>query len=445
MKYFLFTLYIVSALVGVHLFVGSDLGTTANAFLLFAVFLGIYMAVNIGANDVANSVGPAVGSGALTLKQAIIIAAIFELAGAVIAGGEVVKTIKDGIIDISQIGDYTIFMFIMLSALFSAALWLNFATYFKAPVSTTHSIVGGVMGAGIAAMGIGIVSWETMGKIVSSWFISPILGGIVAALFLFFIKHLILHKKDKIVQAKKWVPFFVSIMIWAFTTYIILKGLKNIVKLDFIEASHIGLILGFITYFSFRAYLSKISSRLSNDRKSMARLFNIPLIFSVILLTFAHGSNDVANAIGPLAAIYDSLINSSISGSVGIPFWIMLLGGTGLSFGLLLFGPKLIKAVGGEITELDQVRAFCIALSAALTVILASQLGLPVSSTHIAIGGVFGVGFLREYLHKREHKKKECFVERSMLKKIVAAWLITVPVVAFLSGALFFIFNLLFI
>ncbi|NVP17295.1 inorganic phosphate transporter [Candidatus Gracilibacteria bacterium] len=445
MKYFLFTLYIVSALVGVHLFVGSDLGTTANAFLLFAVFLGIYMAVNIGANDVANSVGPAVGSGALNLKQAIIIAAIFELAGAVIAGGEVVKTIKDGIIDISQIGDYTIFMFIMLSALFSAALWLNFATYFKAPVSTTHSIVGGVMGAGIAAMGIGIVSWGTMGKIVSSWFISPILGGLVAALFLFFIKFLILNKKDKVVQAKKWVPFFVSIMVWAFTTYIILKGLKNLIKLDFIEASHIGLILGFITYFSFRAYLSKISSRLSNDRKSMARLFNIPLIFSVILLTFAHGSNDVANAIGPLAAIYDSLINSSISGSVGIPFWIMLLGGTGLSFGLLLFGPKLIKAVGGEITELDQVRAFCIALSAALTVILASQLGLPVSSTHIAIGGVFGVGFLREYLHKREHKTKECFVERSMLKKIVAAWLITVPVVAFLSGAIFFIFNLMFL
>ncbi|MDD3144949.1 MAG: inorganic phosphate transporter [Candidatus Gracilibacteria bacterium] len=445
MKYFLFALYIISALIGVQLLVGSNLGTSADAFLLFAVFLGIYMAVNIGANDVANSVGPAVGSGALSLKGAIIIAAIFELAGAVIAGGEVVKTIKDGIIDISLLNNYTVFMFIMLSALFSAALWLNFATYFKAPVSTTHSIVGGVMGAGIASMGLGIVAWGTMGKIVLSWIISPLLGGIVAALFLFFIKHLILNKKDKVVQAKKWVPFFVSIMAWAFTTYIILKGIKNIIKIDFVSASHIGLVVAFFTYFFLRAYIGKISSRLSNDRKSIAKLFSIPLIFSVILLSFAHGSNDVANAIGPLAAIYDTLVNSGISGSVGVPFWIMLLGGTGLSFGLLLFGPKIIKAVGGEITELDQIRAFCIALSAAFTVILASQMGLPVSSTHIAIGGVFGVGFLREYLHKREHGKKEKFVERKMLTKIVAAWLVTVPVVAVISGLMFLVFNFLFV
>ncbi|MDD2907488.1 MAG: inorganic phosphate transporter [Candidatus Gracilibacteria bacterium] len=445
MKYFLFILYIIGALVGVHLLVGTNLGLTADAFLIFAVFLGIYMAVNIGANDVANSVGPAVGSGALSLKGAIIIAAIFELAGAVIAGGEVVKTIKDGIIDISLINNSAVFMFIMLAALFSAALWLNLATYFKAPVSTTHSIVGGVMGAGIAAMGVNIVSWPTMGKIVLSWFISPLLGGIIASIFLFFIKYLILNRKDKLVQAKKWVPFFVSIMARSFTTYIILKGLKNLVNVDFITASHIGLFIAFLTYFFLRAYIGKISHKLSNERKTIAKLFNIPLILSVILLSFAHGSNDVANAIGPLAAIYDTIVNSGVNGSVGIPFWIMLLGGTGLSFGLMLFGPKIIKAVGGEITELDQIRAFCIALSAAFTVILASQLGLPVSSTHIAIGGVFGVGFLREYLHKREHNKKEKFVERKMLTKIIAAWLITVPIVSVLSGLIFLLFNFLFI
>jgi len=445
MKYILFTLYIVSALVGVHLFVWSNLWTSANAFLLFAVFLGIYMAVNIWANDVANSVWPAVWSGALTLKQAIIIAAIFELAWAVIAGWEVVKTIKDGIIDISLIWDYTIFMFIMLAALFSAALWLNFATYFNAPVSTTHSIVGWVMWAWIAAMWIWIVSWPTMWKIVSSWFISPLLWWIVAALFLFFIKYLVLNRTDKVWQAKKWVPFFVSIMAWAFTTYLILKWIKNLVDIDFVTASHIWLWVAFFIYFALRSYLWKISSKIKNTREWILKLFNIPLIFAVILLTFAHWSNDVANAIWPLAAIYDSLVNSSISWSVWIPFWIMLLGWTWLSFWLLLFGPKIIKAVGSEITELDQVRAFCIALSAAFTVILASQLWLPVSSTHIAIGWVFWVWFLREYLHKREHNKKECYVERSMLKKIVAAWLITVPIVAFLSGLIFFIFSFLFI
>lgn len=445
MKYFLFALYIIWALVWVHLLVWTNLWTSANAFLLFAVFLGIYMAVNIWANDVANSVGPAVWSGALSLKWAIVIAAIFELAWAVIAGWEVVKTIKDWIIDIWVINDYTIFLFIMLAALFSAALWLNFATYFNAPVSTTHSIVGWVMWAWIAAMWVWIVAWDTMWKIVASWFISPLLWWIVAALFLFFIKHLILNRKDKIVQAKKWVPFFVAIMAWSFTSYILLKWLKNILKLDFVSASHIWLIVAFFTYFFLRAYISKISHRLSNDRKAIAKLFNIPLILSVILLSFAHWSNDVANAIGPLAAIYDSLVNSWVSWSVWIPFWIMLLWWTWLSFWLMLFGPKIIKAVWWEITELDQIRAFCIALSAAFTVILASQMWLPVSSTHIAIGWVFWVWFLREYLHKREHWKKEKFVERAMLSKIVAAWLITVPVVAFLAWAIFLIFSFLFI
>ena len=342
MKYFLFGLYIISALLWVQLLVWSNLWTSADAFLLFAVFLGIYMAVNIGANDVANSVWPAVGSWALSLKWAIIIAAIFELAWAVIAWWEVVKTIKDGIIDISLLNNYTVFMFIMLSALFSAALWLNFATYFKAPVSTTHSIVWWVMWAWIASMWLWIVAWGTMWKIVLSWIISPLLWWIVAALFLFFIKYLILNKKDKVVQAKKWVPFFVSIMAWAFTTYIILKGIKNLIKIDFITASHIWLVIAFFTYFFLRAYIWKISSRLSNDRKSIAKLFSIPLIFSVILLSFAHWSNDVANAIGPLAAIYDTLVNSWISWSVWVPFWIMLLGWTWLSFWLLLFWPKII-------------------------------------------------------------------------------------------------------
>lgn len=183
------------------------------------------------------------------------------------------------------------------------------------------------------------------------------------------------------------------------------------------------------------------SKKIKNNRKSVNALFVIPLVFSAALLSFAHGANDVANAIWPLAAIYDAVINGAISGEVGIPLWIMVLGAAGLSIGLLLYGPKIIKTVRTEITELDQMRAFCIALSAAITAIIASQLGLPVSSTHIALGWVFGVGFLREYLDRRHNKKKVQYVRRDILKKIITAWLITVPVVSLISACIFLVIT----
>lgn len=445
MRYLIFTFYVVLSLVWVHLLVWTDLSTQANFFLLLAVFLWIYMAVNIWANDVANSVWPAVGSWALKLKHAIIIAAIFELLWAIVAWWEVVDTVKNWIIDVWLINDVSIFIFIMMSALFSAALWLNLATFFKAPVSTTHSIVWWVMWWWIAALWFWVVDWWTMWKIVSSWFISPLLGWIVAALFLFGIKYLIIFKDNKVSQSKKWVPFFVAIMSWAFVTFLIIKWLKQIIQIDFIYASHIWLIVWFFVYFFLRSIIWKKASKISNNREWVAKLFNIPLIFAVVLLTFAHWSNDVANAIWPLAAIYDSLVNSWVSWNVWVPFWIMLLWGTWLSFGLLLFWPRIIKAVGSEITELDQIRAFCIALSAAITVIIASQLWLPVSTTHVAIGWVFWVWFLREYLHRKKHGKKEQFVQRNMMFKIISAWLITVPVVAFISWMFFVMFNFMFI
>lgn len=476
-----------------------------NIFLIVGALFGAYMAMNIGANDVANNVGPAVGSRAMTLTTAIIIAATFEAAGAFIAGGDVVKTIKDGIINPAMISDPNMFIWAMAAALLSAALWLNFATSIGAPVSTTHSIVGGVMGAGVAAAGVGIVAWGTMGKIVISWIISPLLGGIIAAGFLYFIKKKILYRKDIIESAKKFVPILISIMAWAFITYLILKGLNKLIKLDFLTASAIGLALAVAVYFYVKPLIAKQSDKLTNDRMSVNTLFNIPLIFAAALLSFAHGANDVANAIGPLAAIHDAVLNNGINSSVAIPFWVMAVGAVGIALGLLLYGPKLIKTVGSEITELDQIRAFCIALAAALTVIVASQLGIPVSSTHIAIGAVFGVGFLREWLNLTEknfliearerfkkdkkelqeyqetlnhliavenktkedyeaivalHKaiedkeelvksdKKEFksaknvqFVKRDAVKKIVAAWIITVPAASFLSAAIFFMIK----
>lgn len=496
-------------------------GVPNNMFLAIAALFGAYMAMNIGANDVANNVGPAVGSKALTMGGAIVIAAIFEASGALIAGGDVVNTIKKGIIDIDAFGGNTdSFIWAMMAALLSAAMWLNFATAIKAPVSTTHSIVGGVMGAGIAAAGFSIVAWGTMGKIAASWIISPVLGGIIAAIFLYSIKKTMVYKEDKIKAASKWVPIFVAIMSWAFVTYLTLKGLKKVwpsivdilsflpdtKKPTFMVAAIFGLIVAFVVYTIVKGVVIKKVPSIENSRGGVNTMFTVPLIFAAALLSFAHGANDVANAIGPLAAINDAVMSGGISSKAGIPLWVMAVGAIGIAIGLALYGPKLIKTVGGEITELDQMRAFSVAMAAAITVIIASQLGLPVSSTHIAIGGIFGVGFLREYLEQNstkeeialergiiddekkvlkayiselktleskddksksdyvrvvelyklideeEDKIKEAkkhiksaekvqYVKRDALKKIIAAWVITVPAAAVLSAMVYFMIR----
>nr|WP_228732820.1 inorganic phosphate transporter [Marinobacter adhaerens] len=244
----------------------------------------------------------------------------------------------------------------------------------------------------------GIADWAVMGKIAASWVISPVLGGALAALFLFAIKKTVLYRKEVIPAARTFVPWLVAIMAWAFGTYLMIKGVKKIVKVDFMEATLIGLAAAAVVFFVMRTLVGRMASTMENSSAGVNTLFTWPLIFAAALLSFAHGANDVANAIGPLAAINDALSADSVVMSANIPLWVMMVGALGLAVGLMLFGPRLIKTVGSEITELDKTRAFCIALSAALTVILASQLGLPVSSTHIAIGGVFGVGFLREYL-----------------------------------------------
>lgn len=485
-------------LLGVWLSVGSFASGLPNGMLLMAAaVIGGYMAINIGANDVANNVGPAVGSGALSLGAAVALAAVFEAAGALIAGGDVVSTIKGGIIDPSNLSDDRSFVWLMTAALLAGALWLNLATWMGAPVSTTHSIVGGVLGAGIAAGGWGIADWGVMGKIAASWVISPVLGGALAALFLYLINRTVLYRRNVIAAARIFVPWLVAGMAWAFGTYLMLKGLKKLVSLDFMGASLVGLVAAAVAFFAIRALVNCKAATMENNAAGVNTLFTWPLIFAAALLSFAHGANDVANAIGPLAAINDALVNGGVMTSSGIPLWVMAVGALGIALGLMLFGPRLIKTVGSEITELDKTRAFCIALSAALTVILASQLGLPVSSTHIAIGGVFGVGFLREYLksnyatqlHKimeerdpeererlkpflddfrnasveemenllrRAKKKKkqvpltktdrkrlkkiyrEEMVKRSHLTRIATAWIVTVPASALMAAILFF-------
>ena len=429
-----------------------------SVIVVIAACLGAYMALNIGANDVANNMGPAVGANALSMGGAIAIAAIFESAGALIAGGDVVSTIAKGIIAPESMGTAQVFIWAMIAALLSAALWVNLATWVGAPVSTTHSVVGGVMGAGIAAAGFAAVNWPTMGKIAASWVISPVLGGAIAALFLALIKSRIIYRDDKIAAARRWVPVLVGIMGGAFASYLALKGLKKIMKIDLPTALTIGLAIGILIWIIMIPVIRKQSQGLENRNKSLKVLFGIPLVVSAALLSFAHGANDVANAVGPLAAIVQASQSGDFLQAVSIPLWVMIIGAFGISFGLFLFGPKLIRMVGAQITKLNPMRAYCVALSAAITVIVASWLGLPVSSTHIAVGAVFGVGFFREWdaerrikkarlampdrpQYSKEERRRRKLVRRSHFLTIVSAWIITVPAAALLSGVIFLLIS----
>ena len=494
----------VAFLVAVYMFVTATgiaklPDPSGRVFLIVSAVVGAYMALNIGANDVANNIGPAVGSGALTLSAAIVLAFIFESSGALIAGGDVVKTIKKGIIDPSLIPDTQTFIWAMLAALLAAAVWLNIATALGAPVSTTHSIVGGVLGAGIAAGGWGIADWGKVQQIVASWVISPAMGGLIAALFLYTIKRSILYKDDMLEAGKRRIPILLGIMAWAFTTYIILKGIKKLIKVEMPIALGIGFGAAVLTYFITRPLITKAAASLKNHKDSIDGLFVIPLIVGACFLSFAHGANDVANAIGPLAAINEAVRSSEIATSASIPLWVMGVGALGIAVGLALYGPKLVRTVGSEITELDMTRAFCVSLAAAITVIIATHFGLPVSSTHIAVGAIFGVGFLRELLSYRYHQKlelvreymsekkgeteesaaefveifdnatvsekkrildelktarkghgrrkklkrayREQLVQRSLLIKIVVAWVVTVPLSGMFAAALFYMIR----
>ncbi|MDP6568111.1 MAG: anion permease [Alphaproteobacteria bacterium] len=430
-----------------------------RTFVIIAGIIGGYMALNIGANDVANNVGAAVGSRALTLLGALIIAAVFEAMGAIVAGGDVVATISKGIIDPKDIPNADLFMWSMLSALLAAALWINIATMIGAPVSTTHSIVGGVVGAGIVALGFAVINWPKMGLIAASWVVSPVLGGIIAAAFLAFIKANIIYRDDKIAGAKRWVPVLVALMAGVFSAYLMIKGLKRVWRPEPWVIAAAGCAVFAAVYAVVNPLIRRQAEGMENRNKSLRTLFTIPLICSAALLSFAHGSNDVANAVGPLAAIVGAAETGQVGGKVEIPAWVMFIGAAGISAGLLLFGPKLIRTVGQQITRMNPMRAYCVALSAAITVIIASALGLPVSSTHIAVGAVFGVGFYREwqtarrthinhgrYGEKRKQMPPEDPVERARRRKlvrrahlttIVAAWLITVPASAILAGAIF--------
>ena len=429
-----------------------------SVIVVIAAGLGAYMALNIGANDVAHNMGPAVGARALTMGGALLVAAIFECAGALIAGGDVVGTISKGIIDPASVATVEVFVFAMIAALVASAVWVNLATVLGAPVSTTHAVVGGVMGAGIAAAGLSAVDLSVMAAIAASWVVSPVLGGGIAAGLLALVNAIIVNRADVLGAARRWVPVLIGAMAGTFGAYLVLKGLKHVVKVDITGALLIGAAVGIAAALVSVPFVRQTSVGLENRKKSLRAMFGLPLVISAALLSFAHGANDVANAVGPLAAVVHVMSRGDVSADVSIPTWVMVIGAFGLSLGLFLFGPKLIRMVGDQITKLNPVRAYCVALSAAVTVIVASWLGLPVSSTHIAVGGVFGVGFFREWdegrrirketrqkpakPHGTEERRRRKLVRRSHFMTIVAAWIVTVPASALLSAVVFLAIGL---
>lgn len=432
--------------------------------VLVAAVIGGYMALNIGANDVANNMGPAVGGRVLTIGKAVMIAAFCEAAGAIVAGSDVVQTVAKGIIHPEAGISGSDFILLMISALLAGALWINLATVLGAPVSTTHSIVGGVLGSGIAAAGAGVVEWPTLGAITASWIISPVIGGLVSAAMLAIIKMLVFDQDDRKRAARRWVPPLISLMVGAFVSYLCLKGFSKIAAIGNGTAALLGLAAFALSFLATVPYVRSRLAGLGNRKKDIRTLFHLPLIMGAGLLSFAHGANDVANAIGPLAAIASVSDGGALGDAVvNIPLWVMLIGAIGISLGLALFGPKLIQTVGDKITRLNPVRAYCVVFSSAVTVLIASWLGLPVSSTHIAIGAIFGVGFLREFIEdpRRRRKSKDTMVNatpedalregvvrrkrmlvrRRFLLTIAGAWVITVPAAALLSAAIYMVIS----
>jgi PiT family inorganic phosphate transporter len=403
--------------------------------MALAIIFGLYMTWGIGANDVANAMGTSVGSGAITVKQAIVIAAIFEFAGAFIAGGNVTKTIRKGIIDPSSIVDNPeILVFGMLAALLAAAVWLMIASARGWPVSTTHSIVGAVIGFAIAGIGMDAVEWGKVSMIAASWVVSPLLGGTIAFLLMMSIRRLILNTENPFRSARRWGPAYVFLVGFIISLVTLFKGLKHLnielsVGMSFGVAFIFGLVLAGIGWY----LINKVRVDETADRDfhfaSVEKVFTPMMIFTACAMAFAHGSNDVANGIGPLAAVV-SIVQSGgeVAQKSELPLWILVLGGAGIVVGLSTMGYRVMKTIGSGITQLTPSRGYCATLAAAATVVLASRTGLPVSTTHIAVGAVIGVGLARGI----------GAIDLRVIGGIVVSWVVTLPVGAVLAALFFF-------
>ncbi|MFT6495301.1 MAG: PiT family inorganic phosphate transporter [Cycloclasticus pugetii] len=411
-----------------------DYGTT---YLVLAVVFGLFMAWGIGANDVANAMATSVGSKAITIKQAVIIAAIFEFSGAILAGGQVTSTIRKGIVDVSDLGATPeILIFGMLAALLAAGTWLLVASFKGWPVSTTHSIVGSIVGFAIVGMSMDAVYWGKLGTIVMSWVTSPLLAGAISYMLFRSVQTIILDTEKPFENAKRYVPYYVFLVGFMLTLVTIMKGLKH-VGLDLSMTDSIAVALGFgvLTTILGKYLVSRVKFDESADRDfhyaNVEKIFGSLMVITACAMAFAHGSNDVANAIGPLAAINSIIDTGELSQKSALPMWILLVGGVGIVLGLAMYGRKVIETVGSKITELTPSRGFCCTISAASTVVLASGMGLPISTTHTMVGAVLGVGMARGISS----------LNMSVVRGIFMSWIITLPVGGVLAIVFFFILK----
>jgi PiT family inorganic phosphate transporter len=406
-----------------------------TAMMILAVIFGLYMTWGIGANDLANAMGTSVGAGAISVKQAIIIAIIFEFLGAVLAGGHVTKTIRKGIIDPSAIiNNPEILVYGMLAALLAAGVWLMIASAKGWPVSTTHSIVGALIGFAIVGIGPDAVKWGKVGSVVMSWVISPVIGGTISFLLVMSTRKLIFNTDNPLKNAKRYAPFYIFLVGFVISLVTLFKGLSHLnLKLttveSFLVAFAFGLFTATIGWFIIRNIQDDPKANKSFSYASVEKVFTPMMLFTACSMAFAHGSNDVANGIGPLAAVY-SIISSGgeVMQSSALPLWILLLGGGGIVLGLITLGYRVMMTVGKKITELTPSRGFCAELAAATTVVIASRTGLPVSTTHILVGSVLGVGLARGV----------GALDLRVVLNIIISWLVTLPAGALMAMLFFF-------
>ncbi len=417
----------------------SIIAQYGDVFIILACVFGFFMAWGVGANDVANAMGTSVGSKAITIRQAIVIAVIFEFLGAWLAGGQVTETIRKGIIDASLLQqDPQMLVYGMLASLLAAGAWLMIASLKGWPVSTTHSIVGAIVGFAIAGLGVDSVHWNAVGTIALSWITSPLIAGVFAYVLFRSVQVLIFDNPDPFAAAKRYVPGYIFLVGFIVSMVTLVKGLSHVgLELSFGQSLLLATAFGVVIMMFGLLLENRINrgerrSRGQYDFSSVERIFGVLMMFTACAMAFAHGSNDVANAVGPLAAVI-SVVESagSVGGSAAMPWWVLVLGGGGIVVGLVTYGHKVIATVGTGITELTPSRGFAATLSAASTVVLASGTGLPISTTHTLVGAVLGVGLARGM----------AALNLRVLGSIVLSWLITLPAGALLSIMFFFMFK----
>jgi PiT family inorganic phosphate transporter len=411
-----------------------------TTYIVLAAAFGLFMAWGIGANDVANAMATSVGSKALTIKQAILVAAIFEFAGAVLAGGEVTSTIRKGIVDadllIGREDGAELLIYGMLAALLAAGTWLLIASKNGWPVSTTHSIVGAIVGFAAVGIGVDAVQWGKVGTIVMSWVVSPLTAGFIAYLIYRSVQKLILSQDDPLAKAKRYVPVYMFLAAFTITLVTILKGLKHVglsisIEKSYLLAIAIAGVIALLGWF----FINRIEPDPKAEKRqhfvTVERVFGILMVVTACGMAFAHGSNDVANAIGPLAAVVSIAQTAEIGSKTPLPIWVLALGGGGIVVGLATFGRHVIATVGKKITQLTPSRGFAAELAAATTIVIASGTGIPISTTHTLVGAVLGVGMARGIEA----------IDLRVVARILVSWVVTIPAGAFLAILFFFFFR----